>query len=75
MSYKELCVELINELEEEQLKNIVIFLKNVKNSNIDYDEEAYCLQLLEEYENDSDPDKENSMSIQDFSKKLGIALE
>ena len=74
MSYKELCVELINDFEEEQLKNIIILLKNAKNAIIDLDEQAYCLQLLEEYENDPDPNKDDAMSIQDFAKELGINL-
>ena len=75
MSYRELCVELINEFEEEQLKNIIILLKNVKKSVIDPAEDAYCLQLLEDYENDPDSDKDDSIEIQDFAKELGINLE
>jgi len=75
MSYRELCVELINEFEEEQLKNIIILLKNVKKSVIDPAEDAYCLQLLEDYENDPDSDKDDSIGIKDFAKELGINLE
>jgi hypothetical protein len=74
MSNKELCLQLINGFEEEQLKNIVVMLKSVKDLIIAAEEEAYCLQLLEDYENDPDPKKDELMSIQDFSKQLGIEL-
>jgi len=74
MSNKELCIDIISDFEEEQLKNIVVLLKSVKNLIAEANEEAYCIQLLEDYENDPDPDKNESMSIQDFSKKLGINL-
>ena len=74
MSNKELCVQLINGFEEEQLKNIVVMLQSVKNLIAEAEEEAYCLQLLEDYENDPDPDKEEAISIQEFSKRLGIDL-
>ena len=74
MSHKELCFQLINGFEEEQLKNIVVMLQSVKNLIAESEEDAYCLQLLEDYENDSDPDKDEAISIQDFSKKLGIDL-
>ena len=39
------------------------------------EEESYCLQLLKDYENDPDPGKNESISIQDFAKRLGIRLE
>ena len=75
MSNRELCLELINGFEEEQLKNIVVLLQSVKNLISESDEESYCLQLLEDYENDPDPSKEESVSLEDFAKELGIDLE
>ena len=74
MSNKELCLQLINGFEEEQLKDIVIMLQSVKNLLAESDEEAYCLQLLDDYETDPDPDKNESISIHDFSERLGIKL-
>ena len=75
MSNRELCLELINGFEEEQLKNIVVLLRSVKNLISESDDELYCLQLLEDYENDPDPNKEEAVSIEDFAKELGIDLE
>ena len=75
MSNKEVCMQLINGFDEDQLKNIVVLLRSVKNLIAESEEETYCLQLLEDYENDPDPDKDEAMSIQDFSQRLGIDLK
>ena len=74
MSNRELCLELISGFEEEQLKNIVVLLRSVKNLISESDEESYCLQLLEDYENDPDPSNEEAVSLEDFAKELGLSL-
>ena len=74
MTNKDLCIELINDFEENQLKNIVILLQSAKNLVYESDEE-YCLKLLTEYEKDPDPTKGETISLGDFSKELGIDLK
>lgn len=74
MSNKELCLELIDGFEEEQLNSVVVLLRSVKDLVDEAADNAYCLQLLEDYENDPDPYKSESVSLEDFSKELGIEL-
>lgn len=76
MSDKELCIQIINEFPEEQLRNVLNILENLKEffykTN---DDDDFCKQLLNEYENCDDIDKNETMTIQDFSKELGIDLK
>jgi len=72
MSNRDLCIELINGFEEEQLKNVAVLLRSFKNPATETDDD-FCLQLLNDYENDTDD--EELMSIQDFSRELGIPLQ
>jgi hypothetical protein len=75
MTSKDLCIELISGFGEEQLKNIVVLLQSIKNIAAEAADDAFCLQLAEDYENDAGTDKNETISIQDFSKELGIELE
>lgn len=76
MSDKELCIQIINEFSEEQLKSVLNILEDLKEffykTN---DADDFCKQLLNEYENCDDIDKNETMTIQDFSKELGIDLK
>jgi hypothetical protein len=75
MTNKDLCIEIINGFGEEQLKNVVMMLQSIKNIAAEAADDAFCLQLAEDYENDTDFDKSELISIQDFSRELGIELE
>jgi len=75
MSNKDLCINIINGFEEEQLKNVAVLLHSIQNMIAEAADDAYCLQLANDYENDTDDNKMDFMSIQDFSHELGIVLK
>ena len=75
MSNKELCIKLIDSFEEDQLKSVFILLQGAKNLASNSSDDEYCLQLLEDYENDTDPTKGELTSMSDFAKELGIELK
>ena len=75
MSNRELCIQIINGFEEEQLKNIVTLLRSIQSMVAEAADDAYCLRLANDYENDTDDNKLDVMSIQDFSHELGIVLK
>ncbi len=75
MSTKEMIYQLINDFSEEQLKDLLTMLKSLKSIVSDAEDEAYCTKLYDEYKNDTSPDKNDSMSIEDFASELGISLE
>jgi predicted transcriptional regulator len=66
------ALKIMDSLDEAEQITVLRFAEFLAAEN---NEEAYCLQLLEDYENDADPDKEEAMSIQDFALELGINLE
>jgi hypothetical protein len=75
MSNKDICIELINGFGEEQLKNVIVLLQSIRNLVAEAADDAFCLQLAEDYENASDSDRGGLVSLQEFSKELGIELE
>ena len=74
MSNKELCISIINDMEEEQLAKVAIMLQSVKNLLDEAIDDAYCVKLYNDYLNDPDPGKNEAISLQDYAKELGIAL-
>ena len=50
-------MELIGGFEEEQLENVVVMLRSIKNIIAEAADDAYCLRLANDYENDTDADK------------------
>ena len=53
------ALKVIDTLDEASQISVLKFAEFLAAENDD--EEAYCLQLLEEYENDTDPNKEDSI--------------
>ena len=75
MSNKDLCIEIINGFEEEQLKNVAILFRSRQSMVAEAVDDAYCLRLANDYENDTDYNKMDVISTQDFSRELEIALK
>ena len=75
MSNKDLCINIINGFGEEQLKNVVVLLRSIQSMIAEAADDAYCLQLANDYENDTDDNKMDFMSIQDFSHELGFVFK
>ena len=74
MSNRDLCISIINDLKEEQLANVAVMLQSVKNLVNEALDDAYCLELYNDYLSDPDPEKNEAVSIQDYAEGLGITL-
>ena len=74
MSNRDICLQIINGFKEEQLLNIKIMLQSMRDLISEAEDSAFCEKLLEEYENDTDLEKDRSVSIENFAKELGIVL-
>ena len=72
MSNREKCYAIIDSFSEEQLTNIATLLASAKTLADDSADDAYCLRLYADYQNDVD--KGEPMSIEDFAGELGILL-
>lgn len=72
MSNKELCIKIIDEFPENQLINVLNMLKDLKSFLETSEDDNFCNNLLNEYNECTDSDKGEVISIQDFSKELGF---
>jgi len=57
-----------------QLKTTVIEVPDEEVMVVEAADDAFCLQLANDYENDTEDNKMDVMSIQDFSRELEIVL-
>ena len=77
MSNKELCISIINEineLDDEDLSGIAIMLEAIKKMLDEITDDAFCLKMYEDYLNDDSPDKHEAISLEDYADELGITL-
>ena len=75
MSNRDLCITLINDIEEEKLANVAVMLQSVKDMIDESIDDVYCARLYEDYLNDPDPKKHESISLNDYAKELGVVLQ
>lgn len=76
MSAKEKIYSIIDEFSEEQLIQVCALLTSVRKMlNEEAEDDAFCVKLLDDYRNDSDPHKHESVTLDEFAKGLGINLD
>lgn len=73
MSEREQAKQIIDSLPEYKISNILLFLKGVQfDDNIEDD--LYCEKLVQDYIDNQDPDKDDTISIEELAKREGIDL-
>lgn len=68
MSNKEMCINLINRLPENELKPVVAILEMID----DLLDDAFCQRLMDEYDNSDE--RGEGVDIDSFAAELGIEL-
>ena len=63
MSNKELCIRLINEIDDSHLADVANLLQCIKNILEESTDERYCQELHEDYLKDTTPDKHETISL------------
>jgi len=78
MSNREMCISILDNFGEEQLSSVAAILKSIKDT---YDkaleealDDAFCEKLYQDYLDDPDPEKDETMTLEDFADSLGISL-
>lgn len=71
MSGKERAIELINLIPESKLVYIIPYLEGAA---IPDEDEIFCEKLYENYLNDNDPEKHETVSLDDFARQMGVRL-
>ncbi|MCL1863502.1 MAG: hypothetical protein FWF78_08050 [Defluviitaleaceae bacterium] len=78
MTNRDECIALLDNFGEEQLGSVLVVLKSMKdvfdNALEEALDEAYCQKLYQDYLDDPDPSKHDSMTLEEFADSLGIAL-
>jgi len=71
MSTKEQAIELINAIPEYKLKYIVSFLRGFQMDD-EIEDMMFCQRLVDEYENDESPDKDETVTLEQLKEELGL---
>lgn len=72
MSNKERALRLIEDLPEYKMGFVVAYLQGL--SADEAEDDAYCEGLLKAYQNDQDPHKHDTVTIEQLAADLGVAL-
>ncbi len=73
MSEREQAKQIIDRLPEYKISNLLLFLKGIQFDD-DMDDDLYCQKLYEDYLNNSDPEKHQTITIEELAAREGIKL-
>ncbi|MFG6393625.1 MAG: hypothetical protein K1W24_05500 [Lachnospiraceae bacterium] len=73
MSGREQAKQIIDKLPEYKIESILLFLKGIQFDD-DIEDDLYCQKLYEDYLNNPDPDKHNTITIEELAAREGINL-
>lgn len=70
MSDKEKVIQLLNDVPDYKMAYVLAYVQGITA-----DEEAddlFCQRMIENYENDPDPEKDDSYPLEDLKKEWGL---
>ncbi len=73
MSEKERAKQIIDRLPDYKMPNLLLFLQGMQFDD-DIDDELFCQKMYEDYLNDPDPEKHETITIEELAAREGIAL-
>ena len=73
MSEREQAKRIIDLLPEYKIGQILLFLKGVQFDD-ELEDDLYCERLVEDYLNDPDPHKHDTITIEELAAREGIDL-
>ncbi|MGI5947735.1 MAG: hypothetical protein ACOX8K_10055 [Lachnospiraceae bacterium] len=73
MSEREQAKQIIDKLPEYKINRILTFLKGVAFDD-DLEDDLYCEKLYQDYLDDPDPEKDDSITLDELLKREGIEL-
>lgn len=73
MSEREQAKQIIDSLPEYKISNILMFLKGVQFDD-DMEDDLYCEKLVQDYIDNPDPEKNETISLEELAKREGISL-
>ena len=73
MSEKEQAKMIIDRLPDYKLPGLLLFLQGMQFSD-ELEDDLYCEKLYQDYLNDPDPEKSETISLEDFAAQEGVQL-
>lgn len=73
MSDRELAKQIIDKLPEYKISYILLFLKGMQFDD-EIEDDLYCEKLVEDYLNNTDPEKEESITLEELCAREGVVL-
>lgn len=73
MSEREQAKMIVDRLPDYKIPKLLLFLQGMQFDD-DIEDDAFCEKLVENYLNDSSPDKHDFITLEDFAAQEGISL-
>ena len=70
MSNKETIISLLDKVPEYKMGYILAYVQGITAD--EESDDNFCQQMLDDYENDTDPEKDDTYSLEDCKKEWGI---
>ena len=73
MSEREQAKQIIDRLPEYKVGNLLLFLRGMLFDD-EMEDDLYCERLVENYLNDTSPDKHDTITLEELAKREGVEL-
>lgn len=73
MSEREQAKQIIDQLPEYKISNLLLFLRGMQFDD-EIEDDLYCERLVEDYLNDTSPDKHETITLEELAKQIGVEL-
>lgn len=73
MSEREQAKQIIDQLPEYKISNLLLFLRGMQFDD-EIEDDLYCERLVEDYLNDTSPDKYDTITLEELAKQAGVEL-
>ncbi len=70
MSIKEKAIQLLNHVPEYKMGYVIAYIQGLTAD--EEDDDAFCEKMLMDYENDPDPEKAETFTLEECMKEWGI---
>jgi len=73
VSEREQAKQIIDQLPEYKISSLLLFLRGMLFDD-EMEDDLYCERLVENYLNDTSPDKHDTITLEELAKREGVEL-
>ena len=71
MSNRELCVKLLENVPDYKIGYVLAYIQGITAD--EEEDDAFCERMIENYENDPDPEKDVGFTLEECKKEWGLS--